>query len=305
MGGLAVVLTGVVLSVGVAPAAAEDRIAIQDPGPHDAEAGYLSDVTAYAGTFAWTREVNDSADSRLVTRHAGRVQDARAGEFFTGLPGELDLGPGRGGPFVVYPRCDVEFSGGCDLFVYDIRGRRERKLSAAGHARRSENAGALWNGRLAFARTGSGPDGIFVTRPLRRLSRARVSDLDLRGSRVAWLSPDGKKLFTRRFNRAGGGRACLLARAGRGEVLGSLTLGSEYAFWNRQPVQNGSPGGPGSLHRRRLPGRRCEVRGRVQLGRAVPAGVFTNDSIAVDGPRAFYDDNKVIREMTDPPIAWR
>ena len=290
------------LAFAAGPSVAADRVVFNDERTLDPGAGGgLDGLTAYAGTFAWLG--SDGTGTHLRVRTDDFQEDATAEPIQEpseegGFP--IDLGPGRQGPLAVYPR---DCRGDCDIFRYDVLNRRERRIAIAARPRRWHAAAAVWNGRLAFSREGRGRDGLFVTRPLRRLSRRLASEVDLRGSQVTWISRNGKNLFTKRFSRRGRGRTCLLARAGDGQELGSLTLERRYVYWAPGTISFGKPVTAG-LMRRRLPSRRCRSRGRAETGRTFSSSDRV-DSIAVDRGRAFYEDGFSIREMTDPPLSWR
>jgi hypothetical protein len=103
------------------------------------------------------------------------------------VPFDVDLGRGpRGELTAVYSRCRVEPRRGCDVYRYDTRSGRERKVAAAARAGASEFLPAVDGSRIVFARrAGSGPtvlataDGELTGLPGRPVA------IDLRRRRIA------------------------------------------------------------------------------------------------------------------------
>ena len=280
-----------------APASAADTLVTSGVGDN---------FDAFGGVFAWSqvveiergREVN-----RLVLRSSGRTYTPPL-RTFANRP-DPSIGRDAGGRTVVaYARCGER---GCDLFELGVRGGRERKLTRLSTRRRAEQAPSVWNGHYAFVRSGRG-GGLLKTSPVRRLSRSHPVETDLRGNRVAYLIEDresrGVTLLVKRFDRRGRGRHCVVARANRSldETLGSPALSGRFVYWVSNPVTlaPGLPNQASFVQRRRLPGSRCESRGRPEIVRRRNA-TFT-DSVALDGQRVLYTTGSLLFEATDPPV---
>jgi hypothetical protein len=133
----------------------------------------------------------DGSQYRLTLLHGGTLPVAGASQPFT-----ADLGPGPGGHEVaVYPRC-THGATGCDLYLYDLVTRQERKLAEADSPSDDELAGALWRDRLVFARAyrnSRGEEhGVLYTRTLgvsgasKRVSGRLAFAVDVRGTRVSF-----------------------------------------------------------------------------------------------------------------------
>lgn len=128
----------------------------------------------------------------------------------------------------VYPRC-ADGARGCDLYLYDLSTRRERRLSGASSPSDDEVAGAVWRDTLVFARLyereGEPPRGVLYMRrlsdrdgPSRRLANERAASVDLRGTRAAfsnvhewsrepWLAWTGSRDVSRLTRVPGSGAA--------------------------------------------------------------------------------------------------
>src|SRR6185312_8189944 len=96
----------------------------------------------------------------------------------------------------VYTRCAGVSGRNCDVYEFD--GRRERKVGGASSSRCSEFAPSIWNGTVAFGRSGPGKcKGLYVKGErgtALRLDKAVPADTDIRAGKVAYLyAPSGRK----------------------------------------------------------------------------------------------------------------
>jgi hypothetical protein len=294
----ACVLVAAACSVGgtAAAAGAADRVLIRNAGEN---------VDAFRGNFAWS-----SSHNRLVlfSRGSRRLAPVRR---FSG-PVDPSLGPGRGGsPVAAYTRCKdtgpFEPVLGCDLFVLGLRSGRERKLRSLSSRRWSEYAIAAWRGRYLFARERCTRtrcrNGLWVTRPLRLISRDPVGDVDLRGGVAAFdhvdrVEPQSVRVV--HLSSRGRLRQCVVGRVGDEEAPVSIALTRRFVYWVRAPGFE--------VLRRRIPTRRCIQRGPVQRLRYL-SGNTNKNSVAITRGRVFYTDASTVLgrpvslfQMTDPLV---
>lgn len=121
-------------------------------------------VEAYAGRIVWSALDRATGRYRLMQQTAtGQVRTLRIPS--RSIPFDVDLGPGPAGRVVaVYSRCATEppdhgtrplrrmsEGRGCDLYLYDFRVTRERRL-AVSQAGVSETRPAIWRNQLVFTR---------------------------------------------------------------------------------------------------------------------------------------------------------
>jgi hypothetical protein len=139
-------------------------------------------LDAFHGTFSWIEErcLQGPCDFRLALFSGGVRRFPPLPRFEFTHP---HLGAGRDGSILAaYSRCRAGTLG-CDAFVFGLRSGRERRLRSLSTRRWSEYEVAAWRGRYLFARLDG---GVFVTRPLRRLSALRHSSRST--CAVAWAS---------------------------------------------------------------------------------------------------------------------
>ena len=154
-------------------------------------------VSAGDGALAWsTYDAADGAWS-LVVSHDGVTEHAAIAP--RSVPFDVDLGEDAAGRLVAaYSRCRTDprvfapTGRGCDLYVYDVRGRAERRLDGASTPEASEYLPSLAGGRVAFARVYEGRAGgrgrrsyLYVRSlaggPSRRLPGGTMNDDDRTG----------------------------------------------------------------------------------------------------------------------------
>jgi hypothetical protein len=305
---LLLALTSLAMWAAAAPPVGADVIVSADRS--------AKNVSAYGGAQAWSRRA-PTGEYRLVVRQAGVVRDAAVSPF--SHPVDADLGPGRrGGVVAVYTRCSS--SRRCDLFQLSLGSGRERRLrSLAGG--RPKFVPSTWRGRYVFGRAarvfgGATPSrtrrfrraGVFKTSRLGQLTRRLPYGTDLRGRRVAYITnPWGlSSVRTQLFGRRRRGRDCeLKAFANRDsseEHYFSPVLHGDYVYWleddNGAPVADDAPdGGVASVHRRRLPSRRCRQRGDERSAAFHAHPKYKGpDAIAIDRGYLFYTGPDGVRQ---------
>ena len=197
-----VAASALLLWAGAAVPAGAQEVVSHDPSAPKVSAG--------GGALAWsTYDAADGAWS-LVVGHDGVIE--RAAVARRAVPFDVDLGEDAAGRLVAaYSRCRTEprvfapTGRGCDLYVYDVRARTERRLGGASTAQASEYLPSLAGGRVAFARVYEGRPGALGRRsylyvrslaggPSRRLPGGTMNDddrtgptaLDLDESRLAF-----------------------------------------------------------------------------------------------------------------------
>jgi hypothetical protein len=232
----ALIAIGVVAAVGGAPPAhAADRLITRDPT--------TANVTSHAASsnVVWAR-VGSDGRSRLVQRIRGRNRDLpvrpKAGLF------DPDVGTSASGnQVIVYTRCAGLSGKDCDIWQYDGRDRKERKVPGASSARCSEFAPSVWIATVAFGRTGpAGCNGLYIARRGRatKLDERVPAETDLRAHRVAYVHippGDNTRTFLRiRGARGGKSRVVVTGFASEGESyrVSNPILDSHYVYWMQQ-----------------------------------------------------------------------
>jgi hypothetical protein len=120
----------------------------------------------------------------LLERRGGKTVVLRISRTVT-VSG-LDVGPdANGDPVAVYARCAPS----CDIYLYDLKARRERRVPEAAKPGISERRPSIWRGRLIFER---GENVMMVEpgsgRPARALLKQTygLDDLELGPTAVAY-----------------------------------------------------------------------------------------------------------------------
>lgn len=254
-----------------------------------------ANVAAFGQAVAWSREDADGK-GRLVLRGFGTPADVPArplSGFF-----DPDLGQDENGRNVaVYTRCAGVSGRSCDVYEYDFERDRERKAPGASTSGCDEFAPSIWEGTIAFAR--SGPKrcrGLFVKGPkgaALMLDRRIASDTDIRAGRVAYLlTPDSGRSSIRVFTiRSGRSHRVVSGLSSEGERtrVSSPAFSGSYLYWLFEDVRRrdhfvarsrGLPGSVLQFSDRKLPGR--------------------PDSIAVGGRTVYYTNGRGVHEASDP-----
>jgi hypothetical protein len=213
-------------------------------------------IAAFGGVVAWSDYVTSTARYQLVLRRGDRTE--RAPIAGATQPFDVSLGPDAQGRVVaLYTRCRRAATArrratGCDVYRYDLRSRRERRLAALSSPSMDEAWPAQWHDRVAFVRRaktyvidgydhrpaprGKKGKGVLLDcdipyvvtlsthRASRRLDRSQcgvTTGMSIRGQSIVQVSDEdqggaGSETQVRRL-RASGGPARLLARAAGGE----------------------------------------------------------------------------------------
>ncbi|MCA1680379.1 MAG: hypothetical protein LC777_16215, partial [Actinobacteria bacterium] len=107
-------------------------------------------ISAYGGAVAWSAYDAASGRYALVIHQRARTTAARMAT--ARRPFDVSLGPDAAGRVVaLYTRCRTA-TRGCDVYRYDLRARRERRLKAVSSAVFDEAWPAQWRDRIAFVR---------------------------------------------------------------------------------------------------------------------------------------------------------
>jgi len=211
-------------------------------------------IAAYGGVVAWSDYDAATKRYRLVVREGDET--ARAPIAGSRRAFDVSLGPdARGRVVALYTRCRTA-TRGCDVYRYDLRARRERKVVSVSSPVKDEAWPVQWRDRLAFVRrdraygfavendryqlrpdlAGRARGGTLVDcdvpyvkalsarAPSRRLDRglcAPTTGMSIRGDSIVQVTDldqggAGSESQVRRL-RARGGAARVLARAGGGE----------------------------------------------------------------------------------------
>lgn len=204
-------------------------------------------IAGYGGAVAWS--AYDAASQRyaLVVRQGDTTAPAPIATARRAF--DVSLGPdARGRVVALYTRCRTA-TRGCDVYRYDLRARRERKVAAVSSPSFDEAWPAQWRDRITFARRarahvvdgydhrldprGRGPllacDIPYVraltpgarTRRLDRSQCGATTGMAIRGATIAQVTDidqggAGSESQVRLL-RARGGAARILARTGGGE----------------------------------------------------------------------------------------
>jgi len=260
-----------------------------------------TNVSAFGQGLAWSREGTDGR-VRLVLRSFGAPTDVPISPL-TGGNVDPDLGQDDDGSTVaVYTRCAGVSGRSCDVYKYDFAQRRERKVAGASTTRCSEYAPSIWDGTVAFARSGSKScRGLYVKGPQGAallLDRRIPADTDIRAGRVAYLyAPDSRRTYIRAFTiRRGRSQLVVSGVRAEGERtrVTSPTFSGSYLYWLHEDPRRGEFLAVRS---------RGHARSVLQFGdRELPGRV---DSIALDGRTLYYTNGRGVHQANDPAPRFR
>jgi hypothetical protein len=270
-----------------AEAAARDRAISHD---HTA-----ANVSAFGQGLVWSRTGSD-ARAHLVLRAFGPPADAAVPPLAGGLF-DPDLGEDSTGSVVaVYTRCAALSGRNCDVYQFDFSNNRESKVPGAAGSRCSEYAPSIWQGTVAFARSGPrGCNGLYVKAPRGRALRldSRIpADTDYREGRVAYLLAGSKRTVIRLFTIKQGRSIVVVSgldSAGERTRVSNPTFAGRFLYFLFQDVR-----------RKEFLVARSHAQGNssVQFSdRTLPRRV---DSIAVDGRNVYYTNGRGVFEATGP-----
>ncbi len=217
-----------------APASA-DSVVVADPAARN--------VTAYASTSAWSRRASDGSYRLVVMGASGIPDDADVRS--SSVPFDPDLGPTADNErVIVYSRCATgSATRACDIWLYEIATRRERKVTSFSSRGASEIGPSYFKGTVAFGRTGARA-GLYVARPgkgAKRIVSGSFDETDLSATRViARGSRTGASIV--RLSSLDGRRARIVGRGmGGEEATSSVTspvLSRYRAFWLHRTVES-------------------------------------------------------------------
>jgi hypothetical protein len=299
----AILVLGLLLPPGAA--------AHEPPSPDDPSA---RNVNAQGGVVIWTRTVQDAdgfADYRLTQRNAeGVVSDLPVRPFDNAV--DADLGPGRDGRLLaVYDRCRF---GACDLWQYDFKTRRERRLSAFSSRRRAESAVSVWEGRYSFLRYaitigfhyGYRLAGVYSGKPLRRAVGRLADGTDIQDDAIAYATGTRYAPSTRtsvNVIRLSGRRApvCRLASASKQPGAGSgfrvrePVISGPWVYWLHGEI-DAALNEHTRVRRTPIPRRNCAPVGPIEESEELPPGAYS--SLAADGLRFYASDGSGVVDLT-------
>jgi hypothetical protein len=270
-----------------AGAAASDRVISADRT--------ATNLSAFGQGLAWSRETADGR-SRLVLRGFGAPTDVPVPSVSASF--DPDLGQDASGRSVlVYTRCAGLSARNCDLYEYDFERNKESKVKGASTSRCAEFAPSIWEGTIAFGRSGPrGCNGLYVKGERGSALRldARVpADTDIRKGRVAYLyAPDSKRTYIRVFSIKQGRSESVIAGLHSGgertRVTNPVFAGS-YIYFLFQDLRR---------HEFKVGRSRGHRNSSLQFAdRKLPGLV---ESIAVDGRTLYYSNRHGVFQATDP-----
>jgi hypothetical protein len=254
-----------------------------------------TNLSAFGQGLLWSRTGPDGR-SRLVLRGFGAPTDvaidAVSGAF------DADLGQDDDGSTVaVYTRCAGVSGSGCDVYEFDFGRARERKLAGASTSRCSEFAPSIWQGAVAFTRSGPGDcDGLYVKGargPALKLDRRVAAETDFRAGRVAYLyAPNSRRTSIRIFSiKEGKSRQVIggLSSSGERTRVTSPTFAGNYLYWLFDDIRRG---------RFRVARSRAHAGSALQFSDRTLSG--RPDSIAVDGRTIYYTNRRGVFQANSP-----
>ena len=253
-----------------------------------------TNLSAFGQGLAWSRQ--SPSGSRLVMRAFGTPTDVpvppASGDF------DPDLGrDAEGHAVVVYTRCAGISGRNCDVYEYDFTRAAESKVSGASSSRCSEFAPSVWNGTIAFGRSGpKGCRGLYVkaTKGSALQLESRIpADTDIRQGKVAYLyAPSAKRTSIRLFPiKQGQSRPVITGINSGGERtrVSSPAFGGGYLYWVFEDLRR---------HEFKVGRSRGRPNSSLQFSdRHLPRRV---DSIAVDARTVFYTNGRGVFEASDP-----
>jgi hypothetical protein len=270
-----------------ASAAARDRVITTDRT--------ATNPSAFGQGLLWSQASGGRA--RLVLRGFGAPTYVPAPPRMGGLF-DPDLGEDAEGSVVaVYTRCAGVSGRNCDVYEWNFAQNRESKVAGASTSRCSEFAPSIWEGSVAFARTGPGAcPGLFVKGPrgaALRLDSRIPADTDFREGRVAYVHiPTPRRTVIRLFTiKEGKSRTVVSGLRAEGERtrVSSPIFGGSYLYFLFEDVRR---------KEFRVGRTRARANSTIQFSnRTLPGRV---DSIAVDGRNVFYANGRGIFQATDP-----
>ncbi len=259
--------------------------------------GAAQPIAAYGGLVAYS--VRSDGGWVLAVRERGRVRTLRMRS--RRVPFDVDAGPGPGGrPMLAYSRCRREPPAGprgrpdhlrgrgCDLYLYDVRRGRERRIAGPSLRRTSEVLPSYARGEVAFVR-------VYRRRPLvfrRKLGarRSRRVQGARRGRPVALDLARGRLAV--QWSRGGRGEIRL---AGRGTASRAVAAGTVFSpSFDRGDL----------FFRQRRPSRQWRHRPRDR-SYAVAGGTVAADAAVRAAGRTYALTCAPCRIVLEPPARFR
>jgi hypothetical protein len=247
------------LALAAFPASATaDKLVVDDPEAEHVVAA--KGVLIYAGQDAQSRDVlirqRGRKLRRLRVRAAANIK-------------HLDLGTSRSGrTTLVFSRCSKTLdTRSCNVYSYDFRRRRARKVKGAAKRRCGESGPSISRGNVVFLRTGSRrrcKPGVYLKRRgrrARRISRRRGGTTDLSGRRIVFDSSRRGKPTVEVMSLRGRARVLTrFRRAGSGDALLDPTISGRRVYWvERNAISADAEDGPAFRLRRRKIARRRRI----------------------------------------------
>jgi hypothetical protein len=268
-------------------AQARDRIIASDRS--------ATNLSAFGQGLLWSRTAADGR-SRLVLRGFGAPTDVPVNPVAGAV--DADLGQdSEGSTVAVYTRCAGVSGRSCDVYEFNFARAHERKLPGASRSRCSEFAPSIWQGAVAFARSGPrGCNGLYVKGergPALQLDSRVAAQTDFREGRVAYLyAPDSRRTSIRIFSiKEGKSRLVIggLHSGGERTRVTNPTFAGSYLYWlfedvRRKDFQVGRS--------------RARAGSTLQFSDRKLAG--DPDSIAVDGRTIYYTNGRGVFQANDP-----
>jgi hypothetical protein len=254
-----------------------------------------ANVAAFGQGLVWSRTAPGGA--HLVLRAFGPPTDVAVTPLGGGLF-DPDLGQNtRGAIVAVYTRCAGISGRNCDVYQFDFERNRETAVPGASTTRCSEYAPSIWQGTVAFARSGpSGCAGLYVKGPrggALRLDTRIPADTDFREGRVAYLLTGRSGRSTIRLFTIAQGRSSVVVAGvrsgGERSSVSSPTFAGGYLYFLFHDLRR----------REYLPARtRARRHSSIQFSdRKLPRRA---ESIAVDGRNLYYANGRGVYQATSP-----
>jgi hypothetical protein len=254
-----------------------------------------TNLSAFGQGLLWSR-TGAGGRSQLVLRAFGPPKDVPVSPVSGSF--DADLGQdSEGSTVAVYTRCGGASGRSCDVYEFDFARALERKLPGASTPRCSEFAPSIWQGAVAFARSGPGGcNGLYVkgSRGAALQLDSRVAaETDFREGRVAYLlAPDSRRTSIRIFSiKEGKSRLVIGSLRSRGERtrVTNPTFAGNYLYWlfedrRRKDFRVGRS--------RAHAGSALQFSDRKLAGRP--------ESIAVDGRAIYYANGRGVFQANDP-----
>jgi hypothetical protein len=259
-----------------------------------------SSLSAFSPLAAWSRQDIDGTYrlavrervATLLVQPPPRDLAIRSSDS----PFDPDVGKSKRGVLLVaYTRCAGVSREGCDVYQFD--GKRESKVKGASSSSCSEFAPSIWNGTVAFGRTGPGTcRGLYVTGERGtafRLDKRVPADTDIRAGKVAYLHIPARGDSVIRIFTIKKGRSQIVVAGTRGEgegvVVSNPTFAGRYVYWLLEDRKR---------HDFTVGRSRGSRRSTLQWSdRSLPGSI---DSIALDGRMLFYINGRGVHEANDP-----